>query len=101
VFVVKKDIIKNELIVGTGSDEELFEKNLKIYEMNFLSKNIDFPFTGKAKIRYRQSDQDVVVHKIEDGYRVDFESPQRAIASGQICAIYDENDILLMSGVIV
>jgi tRNA-specific 2-thiouridylase len=98
---VKKDIVKNELIVGTGSDEELFEKSLKIYEMNFLSKEVVFPFTGKAKIRYRQSDQEVVVHKIEDGYRVDFESPQRAIASGQICAMYDENDILLMSGVIV
>lgn len=101
VFVVKKDIIKNELIVGTGSDEELFEKSLKIYEMNFLSKEITFPFTGKAKIRYRQADQEVVVHKTDEWYRVDFEAPQRAIASGQICAIYDENDILVMSGVIV
>jgi hypothetical protein len=34
--------------------------------MNFLSKNIEFPFTGKAKIRYRQSDQDVVVHKTDE-----------------------------------
>ncbi len=101
VFVVKKDIVRNELIVGTGNDEELFEKTLKMYEVNFLSWEVNFPYKGKAKIRYRQADQDVIITKEKDFYKVDFETPQRAIASGQICAIYDENDVLVMSGIIV
>gem|GEM_PF-3921728 len=30
-------------------------------------------------------------------YRVIFHEKQRAVAAGQICAVYDENDFLVMS----
>ncbi|MBW7954224.1 tRNA 2-thiouridine(34) synthase MnmA [Candidatus Gracilibacteria bacterium] len=100
VFVIKKDILKNELVVGTSSDEELFKDFL---ELSILEnpKNISFPYSGYAKIRYRQQDQKCLIDKIGEKYIVKFESPQRAIANGQICAIYDENGFLILSGVIL
>jgi tRNA-uridine 2-sulfurtransferase len=61
--------------------------------------NFEFPLKAKCKIRYRQADQDCIIYKENDRYRVEFKEKQRAIASGQICAIYLENE-LIMSGVI-
>jgi tRNA-specific 2-thiouridylase len=49
----------------------------------------------KAKIRYRQVDQECRVDKIDDYYIVTFSKPQRAIASGQICVIYDRDNLIM------
>ena len=98
--MVKKDIEKNEIIVGTSSDFELYDNKLYVKKMHFLVKdNFEFPLKAKAKIRYRQEDQDCVVYKEKNRYKIEFEKKQRAIASGQICAIYLEDE-LVMSGVI-
>ncbi len=99
VFVVKKDILKNELIVWTTSDEKLYDDSLKVYSMHFLAWEVDFPLNAKAKIRYRQEDQDVIVTKENDHYLVKFLNPQRAIASWQIVALF-VNDELVASWVI-
>ena len=100
IFIVKKDIEKNEIIVWTSSDLELCDDKLFVLDFHFLSnKDIKFPFTANAKIRYRQADQECIVYKEENRYRVEFKEKQRAIASWQICAIYDKDD-LVMSGVI-
>lgn len=101
VFVIKKDIEKNELIVGTSKDTDLYDDKLTMKHVNILWELPKFPLKAKAKIRYRQEDQECMVNDIWEGkYEVVFQKPQRAIASGQICAVYDENDFLLMSGVI-
>lgn len=69
--------------------------------INFLSGELSFPLKAKAKIRYRQQDQNCEVTPLENGkYQVTFEQKQKAVASGQIVALYDENDFLVMSGVI-
>lgn len=100
VFVVKKDIENNLLIVWTGSDNELYNNELYIKNIHFLSKDINMPFEWKAKIRYRQKDEKCVISKIDYIYKVEFENKLRWISSWQICAIYDENDYLLISWVI-
>ena len=100
IFVVKKDIQNNEIIVWTSSDLELYEDKLYINDLFFLAKNdYFFPLNSKAKIRYRQEDQDCIIYKEENRYRVEFREKQRAIASGQICAIYLWDE-LIASGVI-
>lgn len=100
IFIVDKDIEKNEIIVWTSSDLELYDDNLFVSKFNFLAKtNFDFPLKAKAKIRYRQQDQDCIAYKLEKGYKIEFKEKQRAIAVGQICAIYLDNE-LIMSGVI-
>ena len=100
IFIIKKDIEKNEIIVWTASDLELFDDKLFISEFHFLWKDdFNFPLEAKCKIRYRQADQDCIIYKEKNKYRVEFKEKQRAIASGQICAVYLDDD-LVMSGVI-
>ena len=102
LFVIKKDIEKNELIVWVDSDLELYRSDLIIKNVHFLWKN-DFNFSlleVRVKIRYRQQDQDCLVFNIKNWkYRIKFKEKQRAIASWQICAVYDWEE-LIMSGVI-
>jgi tRNA-specific 2-thiouridylase len=100
IFVVRKDIEKNEIIVWTEKDLALYNDILFVNKWNFLaSKDIIFPLIAKAKIRYRQEDQDCLISEVEGGYEIKFIKDQRAIAAGQICAIY-EGEELIMSWVI-
>ena len=100
MFIVKKNIEKNEIVVGTSSDLDLYGDTLYVQTFHFLSGIVPlFPFSAKAKIRYRQEDQTCTIYKDENIYRVVFGKPQRAIAQGQICVIY-QGDELVMSGVI-
>jgi tRNA-specific 2-thiouridylase len=101
VFVVKKDIINNEIIVGYWDEKDLYSRELAMYHVHFLWEEISwFPLDCKAKIRYRQDDQECQLSKVnQDTYKVHFKEKQRAIASGQICAIY-LGDALIMSGII-
>ena len=101
IFVVKKDLEKNEIIVWNSKDLELFNDKLFVKDFHFLaSDNFEFPLKAKCKIRYRQEDQNCTVYKDDDKYRVEFKDEQRAIASGQICAIYLEDE-LVMSWIIL
>jgi tRNA-specific 2-thiouridylase len=75
---------------------ELYDDKLFIKNFHFLgSKNIKFPLNAKCKIRYRQADQDCTIYKEDNRYRVDFIERQRAISSGQICAIYLEDELIM------
>jgi len=100
VFVIKKDLKNNILIVWIEKDLELYNDNLEVENIHFLSWEIIFPFEWFAKIRYRQKDEECIVEKLKDRYKVIFKKPQRAIASGQIVAIYDKNNFLIMSWII-
>ena len=96
IFVVRKDIEKNEIIVWTSSDLALYEDILFVNKWNNLSgKNYSFPLKAQAKIRYRQADQDCEIYEVEGWYEVKFSQDQRAIAAGQICAIYLEDELIL------
>lgn len=101
IFVVKKDIEKNEIIVWTSSDLELYSDYLELKNVSFLTEKLVLPFSWKAKIRYRQKDQKCELNQDDEGkYYVIFEEKQRAITSGQIFALYDRNDFLIASWVI-
>lgn len=97
IFVVKKDIEKNEIIVWTASDLELFDDKLFIDYMHYLipENDLSFPLEANAKIRYRQEDQECIVYKEENLYKVEFKNKQRAIARGQICAIYLDDKLIM------
>ena len=106
IFVVKKNIEKNEIIVWNKDDLQLYNDKLFMRNIHFINislKNKLFEskivFNLKAKIRYRQEDQECKIIKNEDKYEVRFINKQRAISSGQICAIYNDDE-LIMSGVI-
>ena len=52
------------------------------------------PLHCSAKVRYRQPDQDCTVIAHADGFRVDFEEPQRAITPGQSVVFYQGDECL-------
>lgn len=57
------------------------------------------PITCEAQIRYRQKPQTCHLVLGENSLSVTFDTPQRAITPGQVCALYD-GDRVLGSGII-
>jgi len=100
IFVVNKDIKTNRLIVWYGADDELYSDTLYLDELHFLWEEKLLPKKSQAKIRYRQADQNCVISHEGERYKIVFETPQRAIASGQLLALY-YGDELWGSGVII
>jgi len=100
LFVIAKDAVSNTITVGTEAELELYSSELAAIDWHWIGKIRKFPFTARAKIRYRQEDQDIeCVQDGEGRVRVRFSSPQRAITSGQTVVIYD-GDELIASGII-
>ncbi|WP_100406606.1 tRNA 2-thiouridine(34) synthase MnmA [Bacillus solitudinis] len=101
-FVIGKDLERNVLIVGQGYHHEgLYSEGLDAIGMNWISpKPIEEEFRCLAKLRYRQSDQEVTVYPKEDGtMRVFFHERQRAVTPGQAIVLY-EGDVCLGGGTI-
>lgn len=98
--MVEKDVANNRVVVGEQGDLHLFSKTLFLSEWQWLRTDRNFPWKGKAKIRYHQSDQDVTVEILENGaIRAIFDQSQRAVAPGQFFVAY-EGDELVGSGII-
>lgn len=102
-FVVKKDIKKNIVYVERGERHpSMYTDDLFVKEFTWIKDNYEarFPIDLKAKVRYRQKDQDCTIHKQENGeYRVSFKIPQRAVTPGQSLVLYD-GDICLGGAII-
>ena len=95
-FVVKKDLENNVLYVSHGDESPLFTNGCLVEGMNFIpSRSASDSFCCKAKLRYRQSEQDVRVTLTgADTLRLDFDMPQRAVTPGQFAVLYDETQCL-------
>lgn len=96
-FVVEKDVEKNIIIVWEEDDPRLYRIECSLTDMNWLTD--ERPKACDAQIRYRQKPQACRLEEWEDSIRVIFETPQRAITPGQVCALYDA-DRVLWSGII-
>ena len=90
----------NDVFVVKGKDHPaLFSKSLHASSSFWIHEPFDFSKPLKAKIRYRQEDQDCVVEKDKNGLKVTFFRPQRACTPGQYIVFYD-GDICLGSSII-
>jgi len=89
-YVVDKDLTHNVLLVAQGNDHPaLFRTRLHGGELHWISGEAPpMPLHCSAKIRYRQADQACTVLLEGDGFRVDFEQPQRAVTPGQSVVFY-------------
>ena len=90
-YVAEKDLERNVLIVVQGSKHPLLYKNeLQTLEVDWVNQAPEqYPFHCKAKVRYRQADQDCVIEQNNHGrLSVYFPSPQRAVTPGQSIAFY-------------
>ena len=92
-YVVDKDIGSNALIVDQGDTDMLLSESLTATDASWIGEAPDglgSSLRCKAKIRYRQADQDCTV-KITAGDKllVHFHTLQRAVAPGQFVVFYD------------
>jgi tRNA-specific 2-thiouridylase len=105
LFVVAKDVANNRIVVGTAEERELFSNRLVLSDWKWLREDRSFPWSGEAKIRYRQTDQKVRISSVRkegsdsEVLEAVFETPQRAVAPGQFLVAY-EGDELVGSAVI-
>lgn len=89
-FVVGKNILKNELIVGQGDQQELLYANRVILtDLNIINHDITSGEHITAKFRYRQPDVGITINLLPDNKaEVITDQPTKAITPGQACVFY-------------
>jgi tRNA-specific 2-thiouridylase len=101
-YVAGKDLERNALIVVQGRDHPaLFHRRLRATAPHWIAgEPPPAPLACRAKIRYRQPDQDCVVAGLDaNALDVVFAEPQRAIAPGQSVVFY-RGEVCLGGGII-
>ena len=106
LFVIDTDVDENIIYTGQGKDHPgLYRKALFIAddELHWVREDLRLR-TGETlavqgRIRYRQPLQEAVLHKVDGGLYMEFDTAQSAIAEGQFAAWY-RGDELIGSGVI-
>ncbi|MGA9212153.1 tRNA 2-thiouridine(34) synthase MnmA [Kaistella sp.] len=105
-FLISRDMKTNTVYVGEGKNfPGLFRKALKIEnsEVHWVREDLRLQngesMKIQARIRYRQTLEEATLYQFEEGFYIEFENPQSAIAEGQFAAWYLEDE-LVGSGVI-
>lgn len=95
--VVEKRGKTNELVIGFDEPETpgLYGQGAWLAGMSYVNRVVDRPATLLARPRYRAPKVEVrVTPHAEGGMAVWFAEPQRALAAGQICALYEGETLL-------
>lgn len=93
-YVAGKDLTDNRLLVVQGHDHPaLLAPMLYATQAHWINP-VELPLRATAKIRYRQPDQACTVFAHNDGLRVVFDTPQRAITPGQSIVFYAGEECL-------
>jgi tRNA-uridine 2-sulfurtransferase len=95
--VVEKRGATRELVVALESADapHLFASRCLVRSLSWVGRPPTFPQSMQAQPRYRCPGQDATVQRHDETtVEVIFDRPQRALAPGQICAFYAENELL-------
>jgi len=97
-----KELRPSDNTVVVGAEETLYESVVYANDINLIPfERLDRPMRVKAKLRYKHPEQPATVRQLdEDTLRVEFDSPQRAVAPGQSVVLYD-GEIVVGGGTIV
>ena len=99
--VVEKRQSSSELVVAFDRKDtpRLYATESIVSHMSFTNETINEPREILARPRYRAPSTPITYTPLDDlRAKITFHEPQRALACGQICAIYD-GDVLLGGGV--
>ena len=93
LFVCKKDLDCNILYVAMGDENNyLVSYECIVEDINLLD---ELPNECTAKFRYRQSDNEVFVSKLEDGnLLVKYPQGVKSVTPGQACVFYNGDECL-------
>ena len=82
--------------VVLGKEAELYTRTLTAKDINLISVScIEKPLRVKAKIRYRQAEQQASVTQTDaDTLKIEFDAPQRAATKGQSVVLYDGDTVV-------
>ncbi len=92
VYVTGLDTRTGRLFVG--DEEDLFSYGLKAYAVNWVGSAPDRGFRAYSRIRYRHQGVGSTVYLEDDGIRVFFDEPQRAVTPGQAVVLYDGEEVV-------
>jgi len=101
-YVAAKDMVKNELIVVSGHDHPLLQKDaLRAADLSWISGSApDAAAAYAAKTRYRQADAPCrIAYTGGDACEFRFDRPQWAVTPGQSAVLY-RGEVCLGGGVI-
>lgn len=100
LYVISLNKEKNEVVVG--NIDETFNKALYATDINFVGiEDITEPIKVRAKFRSTQQPTEATLEKIDDDtIKVTFDEYQKSIAMGQSVVCYDEDDVVLVGGII-
>ncbi|SIT96686.1 tRNA-specific 2-thiouridylase [Epilithonimonas bovis DSM 19482] len=105
-FIISREMENNIIFVGEGRNfPGLFRKALKIdnAEVHWVREDLRLKngesMNVLARIRYRQALEKATIYQYEEGFYMEFDNPQSAIAEGQFAAWYLDDE-LIGSGVI-
>ncbi|MFP4697672.1 MAG: tRNA 2-thiouridine(34) synthase MnmA [Eubacteriales bacterium] len=90
----------NEVVIG--SNEDVFSKELRANNLNFMSiEDLVDEMTVTAKVRYSHKGASCIIKRVgEDELYCKFDNPQRAITPGQAVVFYD-GDYVVGGGTII
>ncbi len=104
LYVAKKDVKKNILVVAEGSENPaLYENSVHFTDANFnyLLPTTHYPLSAFARVRYRQPLFPAMLYKLSTTtYKLVFNKPQKFVAPGQSAVIYSAKGEMLGGGVI-
>jgi tRNA-uridine 2-sulfurtransferase len=93
-YVLEIDAAANRIVVGPG--ELLARRGLIADRVSWVAGEPPShgPFEGEVKIRYRGEDVPAVIEPAGERVRVEFRTPQRAVAPGQSVVVYRGYELL-------
>lgn len=98
--VVSKDYASNQLIVAFDeiNTPGLYQDEVIIHHLNWIGSPVDNDTELLAKPRYRDPSQQIIFEYMDDtSSKIQFATPQRALAAGQVLALY-QGDRLIGGG---
>jgi tRNA-specific 2-thiouridylase len=97
-YVAKKNLKNNTLVAVQGNNHPLLmSSQLETANLKLINELDKKRFYGKAKVRYRQEDQDCFIEILDKTLKVKFKEKQRAVTPGQSVVIY-KDDVCLGGG---
>ena len=98
--VVGKDIERNRLRIAFDHHEndDLYTSEVVVYGLSFIGCPLELRASLLARTRYRDPAVAIIFEPLDGlSAKISFKEPQRALASGQVLALYD-GDVLLGGG---